>query len=90
MSRNRQLYFSEENLINVNVLLHGRSNKTLYDDVSLIPLPVDYQPSVQQLPGTGTGLDKGKMRGPFMRVTWRDQRLSVRQSEKKKNIFCYL
>jgi len=69
MSRNRQLYFSEENLINVNVLLHGRSNKTLYDDVSLIPLPVDYQPSVQQLPGTGTGLDKGKMRGPFMRVT---------------------
>jgi len=34
------------------------SNKTLYDDVSLIPLPADYQPSVQQLPGTGTGLDK--------------------------------
>ena len=45
------------------ILLHGRSNKTLYDDVSLIPLPGDYQPSVQQLPGTGTGLDKGKMRG---------------------------
>lgn len=63
-------YFAEGNLTNVpNVLLHGRSNKTLYDDVSLIPLPVDYQPSVQQLPGTGTGLDKGKTWGLFMRVT---------------------
>ena len=51
------------------IILHGRSNKTLYDDVSLIPLPGDYQPSVQQLPGTGTGLDKGKMRGQIMRVT---------------------
>ncbi|XP_068725814.1 WD repeat-containing protein 36-like [Montipora capricornis] len=30
------------------------SNKTLYDDVALIPLPVDYQPTVEQLPGTGT------------------------------------
>ena len=47
-------------------LLHGRSNKTLYDDVSLIPLPADYQPSVQQLPGTGTGLDKGNTRGSIM------------------------
>ena len=51
------------------ILLHGRSNKTLYDDVSLVPLPVDYQPSIQQLPGTGTGLDKGKARGQIMRVT---------------------
>ena len=41
------------------ILLRGRSNKTLYGDVSLIPLPGDYQPSVQKLPGTGTGLDKG-------------------------------
>ena len=49
-------------------LLHGRSNKTLYGDVSLIPLPADYHPSVQQLPGTGTGLDKGKTRGPIMCV----------------------
>lgn len=48
------------------ILLHGRSNKTLYGDVSLIPLPADYQPSVQQLPGTGTGLDKGKTRGSIM------------------------
>jgi len=31
------------------------SNKTLYDDVSLVPLPADYQPTVEQLPGTGTG-----------------------------------
>ena len=45
------------------ILLHGRFNKTLYGDVSLIPLPADYQPSVQQLPGTGTGLDKGNTRG---------------------------
>lgn len=28
------------------------SNKTLYDDVSLVPLPVDYQPTTEQLPGT--------------------------------------
>lgn len=51
--------FLKETLTNVFILLHGRSNKTLYGDVSLIPLPADYQPSVQQLPGTGTGLDKG-------------------------------
>ncbi|XP_074612173.1 WD repeat-containing protein 36-like [Acropora palmata] len=30
------------------------SNKTLYDDISLIPLPADYQPTVEELPGVGT------------------------------------
>ncbi|KAJ7356168.1 WD repeat-containing protein 36 [Desmophyllum pertusum] len=34
------------------------SNKTLYDDVSLIPLPANYQPIVERLPGTGTELDE--------------------------------
>ncbi|CAH3028123.1 unnamed protein product [Porites evermanni] len=33
------------------------SNKTLYDDISLIPLPADYQPTVEQLPVTGTERD---------------------------------
>ena len=42
-------------------LLHVRSNKTLYDDVALIPLPVDYQPTVEQLPGTGTAASEGKI-----------------------------
>ena len=44
------------------VLLIYRSNKTLYDDVSLVPLPADYQPTVEQLPGTGTGAIEGEMR----------------------------
>ena len=42
-------------------LLFGRSNKTLYDEVSLIPLPADYQPTLEQLPVTGTDADKGKI-----------------------------
>ena len=42
-------------------LLFARSNKTLYDEVSLIPLPADYQPSLEQLPVTGTDADKGKI-----------------------------
>ena len=42
-------------------LLFGRSNKTLYDEVSLIPLPADYQPTLEQLPVTGTDADKGKV-----------------------------
>ena len=41
--------------------LFGRSNKTLYDEVSLIPLPADYQPTLEQLPVTGTDTDKGKI-----------------------------
>ena len=43
-------------------ILPDRSNRTLYDDVSLVPLPADYQPTVEQLPGTGTGVNEGKMR----------------------------
>lgn len=38
-------------------LITNRSNKTLYDDISLIPLPADYQPTVEQLPVTGTERD---------------------------------
>jgi len=72
-----QQYLLEKILTNVFILLHVRSNKTLYDDVSLIPLPADYQPSVQQLPGTGTGLDKGKMRGQIMRVTWKTFKINT-------------
>ncbi|CAH3115617.1 unnamed protein product [Pocillopora meandrina] len=34
------------------------SNKTLYDEVSLIPLPADYQPTLEELPVTGTDADK--------------------------------
>ncbi|XP_022806762.1 WD repeat-containing protein 36-like [Stylophora pistillata] len=33
-------------------------NKTLYDEVSLVPLPADYQPTLEQLPCTGTDADK--------------------------------
>lgn len=47
-----------ENFLTRSVL-SDRSNKTLYDDVSLVPLPVDYQPVVEQLPDTRTGTSEG-------------------------------
>ena len=67
--------------VNLFLLLPGRSNKTLYDDVSLIPLPADYQPTVEQLPGTGTDADKGKITRPIMHITWREGQLLTRHLE---------
>ena len=37
-----------------------RSNKTLYGEVSLIPLPADYKPTAEELPGVGTEESEGK------------------------------
>ena len=51
-------------------LLFTRSNKTLYDEVSLIPLPADYQPTLEQLPVTGTDADKGKVTRSILGEIW--------------------